>query len=61
MSAVESAFAVGLGIAIACMVIIELKPRASPAFTSVLNAVLIGSAVVVACVAGLAVWGALPR
>ena len=61
MSAFEPAASVGLALAILCMVLIELKPRASPAFTSALNAVLIGSAVVVACVAGLAVWGVLPR
>jgi hypothetical protein len=59
MSAIEYAFTVACFICIACMVIIELKPKSSPAFDTAFNTALILLFTVIACVLGYGAYDAL--
>ena len=56
MSWAEYAFSVGCLLAIVCMVVIELKPRASAAFSRALSFILAASLAVLVCIMVCAVW-----
>lgn len=59
MITIEYAFAVACVICIACMVIIELKPKCSQAFAKAFNIALTLSLAVLARIMGYSAWDAL--
>ena len=58
---IEHAFSIACVLCIVCMVVIQLKPSASPPFAFALNAILIASWGVLVGVMGWGFLGLLPR